>query len=280
MFILLWDYMDVYIATSMRNKWEFEETYDFIRKLFNRKEIRELNLRYFDPTQSNCINRINKGLVEGLMLKRAKCTIYMIQETDTLGKDSELAATLAQGKPVIAYIPEIVEKDHERRIKKYPLYYFKTRIYALRSEGVFENDKFIKSVENNFMKVLNHFIEKYEKYVIKNPFSYDIEAEDKFKNDNSTNFNILCEIITKAEKFNFDKRADILKNSHPLSFQVFLATGVANGVLVVRKIEKCAKILHELLTNDLKFIIRKVDAKEGRCQNMLNLTMNIQNIPV
>ena len=45
------------------------------------------------------------------MLKRAKCTVYSVQDTDTLGKDSELAATLAQGKPVIAYVPRITVED-------------------------------------------------------------------------------------------------------------------------------------------------------------------------
>lgn len=111
---LTWDYMDVYVATSMRHKWEFEETFDFIEDIFKKDKfdddspnpLANLNLRYFDPTQSLCRNRIDKGLIEGLMLKRALCTIYMAQESDTMGKDSELAATLAQGKPVIAYVLE------------------------------------------------------------------------------------------------------------------------------------------------------------------------------
>jgi hypothetical protein len=34
-----------------------------------------------------------------------------MQDTDTLGRDSELAATLAQGKPVIAYVPRITVAD-------------------------------------------------------------------------------------------------------------------------------------------------------------------------
>ncbi|MCI0457910.1 MAG: hypothetical protein L0Z62_13165 [Gemmataceae bacterium] len=33
--------------------------------------------------------------------------MYSVQDTDMLGKHSELAATLAQGKPVIAYVPTI-----------------------------------------------------------------------------------------------------------------------------------------------------------------------------
>jgi hypothetical protein len=44
------------------------------------------------------------------MLRRASCTIYLAQESDTLGKDSELASTLAQGKPVVAYIPDVTEE--------------------------------------------------------------------------------------------------------------------------------------------------------------------------
>jgi hypothetical protein len=50
------------------------------------------------PTQAYCSDRIDKGIAEALMLKRAQCTIYLAQESDTLGKDSELASTLAQGK--------------------------------------------------------------------------------------------------------------------------------------------------------------------------------------
>lgn len=261
---LTWDFMDVYIATSMRNKWEFEETFDFIKKLFSNTLISDLNLRYFDPTMSNCINRINKGIVEGLMLKRAKCTIYMIQETDTLGKDSELAATLAQGKPVIAFIPEIDEKDFKNKILNYPLEYFKKRIYDLYAEEIFDNSDFINEMqekEKNFQNILFDFIKQYDAFRSENPFSYWTKKEEEFRKGYKQ-FELLCEIISKAEKFNFNKRADIIKNSHPLSFQVHLDSGVANGVLVVRKIEHCAKLLKRLLTNDLKFTIKKVDAQE------------------
>ena len=50
------------------------------------------------------------------MLKRAKCTIYLAGETETLGKDSELAATLAQGKTVIAYVPSLEDFDKFKSI--------------------------------------------------------------------------------------------------------------------------------------------------------------------
>src|SRR5262249_16248809 len=108
---LTWDHMDVYFATSMRKAWEFADLYDFISGLMTRPPIHELKARYCEPTQSYTGNRVDKGLVESLMLKRAKCTVYSVQDTDTLGKDSELAAMLAQGKPVIAYVPSKTEND-------------------------------------------------------------------------------------------------------------------------------------------------------------------------
>ena len=38
-------------------------------------------------------------------------------QTDTFGKDSELAVTLAQGKPVLAYVPEMKNlKSYERKL--------------------------------------------------------------------------------------------------------------------------------------------------------------------
>jgi hypothetical protein len=92
---LTWDHMDVYFATSMRKAWEYMDLYDFIEQLMASEEFRDLGVRYFDPTQAYTDNRINKGLVEALMLKRARCTVYSVQDTDTLGKDSELASKLA-----------------------------------------------------------------------------------------------------------------------------------------------------------------------------------------
>ena len=62
----------------MRNSWEFKETYDFINELSGKKEIKKLKLRFFDPTQSACKNPRDKGLLEGLMLKRTLITIYMV----------------------------------------------------------------------------------------------------------------------------------------------------------------------------------------------------------
>ena len=98
-------------------------THDFLSinrlaaQIFNHESLRPLKLRWFDPTQAYCSNRIDKGLAEALMLRRATCTIYLAQETDTLGKDSELASTLAQGKPVIAYLPNVDDAYVDEHLK-------------------------------------------------------------------------------------------------------------------------------------------------------------------
>ena len=97
-------YLDVYVATSMRSESDFSEQHQFLLNVFGHPDIRDLKLRYFDPTVSFDDDRIKKGLIECLMLRRARVTIYLAGAEDTMGKDSELAATLAQGKPVIVYV--------------------------------------------------------------------------------------------------------------------------------------------------------------------------------
>ena len=135
---LTWDHLDIYVATSMRNHWEYEEVFDFTQDLFGSPILTPLKLRYFDPTQSKCRTSRDKGLLEGLMLKRAHCTIYMAQETDTLGKDSELASTLAQGKPVIAFVPTIDPTEYAKTVEQRPLRYAKLRLLDLQASGVLD----------------------------------------------------------------------------------------------------------------------------------------------
>ena len=63
----------------------------------------------------------------------------------------------------------------------------------------------------------------------------------------------LCQIIAESEVRIYNRRAGALRHSHPLAIQVNLETGVANGVLVVRKIEDCARLLRSILTNSMEF---------------------------
>jgi len=266
---LTWDYMDVYIATSMRNKWEFQEAHDLVKGIFSNSQIKKLNLRYFDPTQSKCKNRIDKGLVEGLMLKRVLCSIYMAQESDTMGKDSELAATLAQGKPVIAYIPTIDIDEYSEKIKEYPLYYFEHRLLILQAEEIFDDERCINKLEKyeqEFSEKIKDFQEKLNDYHesedLFKALSLLEEKENEFK-EKCDSFSSMCKILAIAEHYNFERRADTLKKYHPLAIQVDLQSGVANGVLVVRSTEECAELLYQILTNNMEFTIKHT-GEEGK----------------
>jgi hypothetical protein len=249
---LTWDYLDVYVATSMRNKWEYEEIFDFTSMLFQNPGLAPLKLRYFDPTQSKCKTSRDKGLLEGLMLKRASCTIYMAQETDTLGKDSELATTLAQGKPVIAYVPTIEPDDFVRNVAERPLQYAKLRLLHLQASGILEKVDGLSELAQTFLIDLS-------KHRKKQPFDLWDERDDSEFKQAKEYWDRLCHGLAEAEAKAFDSRANVLKKYHPLGMQMDLRTGVANGVLVVRTIKDCADLLVAILRNKAEFSITAED---------------------
>jgi hypothetical protein len=230
---LTFDHLDVYIATSMRDPHEFWLVSGFVEKLFASPSLVPLKLRWFDPTQCYCDNRIDKGLVEGLMLKRAKCTVYLAQESDTLGKDSELASTLAQGKPVIAYVPKLGPYED-----------FKKEAVRLVSE-LYPG----KDLKTLLAKYLPVFFPRgaWEDQQIRN------WLDDPRQVDPETLFLLTYE----RAKAMYDDRAKKLKEVHPLGLQVHLETGVANGVLVARTVEECAQLLHGIMLCDLQFEIEE-----------------------
>lgn len=240
------DFMDVYVATSMRERWEFEDVNNFVKKLSSQSELSELKLRFFDPTQSHLDYRIDKGLIEGLMLKRAACTVYMVQETDTFGKDSELASTLAQGKPVIAYVPHLDPEALSKIALERPLTYLQRRLPQLAAE---------RRIETARLKVVYEFLNEASAF---DPF-YILasDEEQRFMEEHALweRKKEVCEILATSESKLYDLRAETLQQIHPLAVQVHLDTGVANGVLVVRSVENCAKLLRGLLLNSCEFDI-------------------------
>ncbi|MBI1371097.1 MAG: helix-turn-helix domain-containing protein [Planctomycetes bacterium] len=104
-------HMDVYVATSMREAADFISVNAFISNLFGSPDLKPLRLRYFNPTQSWIGDRVAKGLVEALMLRRSRVTVYMAQKGDTFGKDSEASVALGQGKTVIVYVPRLYDEE-------------------------------------------------------------------------------------------------------------------------------------------------------------------------
>jgi len=251
---LTWDHMDVYFATSMRKRWEFEDLYDFVSDLMGQEELTSLNTRYFDPTQSYTADRINKGLVESLMLKRAKCTVYSVQDTDTLGKDSELAATLAQGKPVIAYVPRIVVVDRVNELLAEDPVTIQDRLRFV----IYTDEYFAASLSADDLEFVQNFheLERFEQRRIWRSIP-DNAAIMAFRQAHQVGLERLCQIIAASEAGIYDKRAGTLTNSHPLAVQVNLDTGVANGVLVMRSIEDCARLLRRVLTNAMEFVLQE-----------------------
>ena len=95
--------LDVYVATSMRNRADFRTMAEFCENVFKEPGLRDLNLRYFDPTVSSAGGHEDKGLIECLMVKCAKVLVYCAGEKESYRKDAEAAMALSLGKPVICY---------------------------------------------------------------------------------------------------------------------------------------------------------------------------------
>jgi hypothetical protein len=253
---LTWDHMDVYFATSMRKRWEYEDLYDFVQGLMGREELTGLNLRYFDPTQSFTDNRVNKGLVESLMLKRAQGTVYSVQDTDTLGKDSELAATLAQGKPVIAYVPEIEPQARVAQLMGEDPVTIQDRLRFV----IYADESLVRSLDVEDLEFLQGFreLERFEQGRLWRSLP-DEGAAAALRAELGARLERVCRIIAAAESRIYNRRAVTLRENHPLAIQVNLDTGVANGVLVVRRIPDCARLLRQVLTGTMEFDLRKND---------------------
>lgn len=224
------DHMDVYVATSMRQPHEYLFTNEICREVFGTEDLRELRVRYFDPTQAYCRNRIDKGLSEGLMLKRAKCTLYLIQESDTFGKDSELAATLAQGKPVVAFVPKINDGDEmtfaqklvERLKKVYP-------------------DKTREEIVLDQLRLANPSL-AWE----------NAGVRAWCESGAAGSLEEMQSLLGQQLRIAYDKRAKTLKEDHPLGLQVNLQSGVANGVIVARSERDCARLIRSILLGKLE----------------------------
>jgi hypothetical protein len=193
------DHLDVYFATSMRLQHEYLFANRTIGQIFKHPILQNLKLRWFDPTQAYCQNRIDKSLAEALMLKRAKCTIYLAQESETLGKDSELACTLAQGKTVVVYIPEV-------------------------------NKKYVDEYLSDLKKIERNVNEK--KLILDQLRAFDSslawennEVRKWLENPDTINLISIKDRLEKTIKSSYDKKAKVLCETHPLGIQVNISTG-------------------------------------------------------
>jgi hypothetical protein len=223
------DHLDVYVATSMRARHEYLTVSTLVQQIFNDPRLGELKLRWFDPTQAYCKDRVDKGLSEALMLRRARCTLYFAQESDTLGKDSELASTLAQGKVVIAYVPE--------------------------GDG-----KYVKGLLNQLKEIdpdRDEFEILLEQLQIFDPrAAWENPSVRRWLDNKSTrDIKVATQLLERKVRAHYDNRAKTLKDVHPLGIQVNLTSGVANGVLVVRTVSDCAELIRRAVMRTMEFRI-------------------------
>src|SRR3984957_13067841 len=98
--------LDVYVATSMRTRQDFRNMADTCERIFADNRLKDMNLRYFDPTLSAATGHEDKGLIECLMVKCARVLVYCAGVKESYGKDAEAAMALSLGKPVIFYCDE------------------------------------------------------------------------------------------------------------------------------------------------------------------------------
>jgi hypothetical protein len=217
----------------MREQHEFLSISRLATQIFTHSAIASLRLRWFDPTQAYCADRIDKGLSEALMLRRATCTIYLAQESDTLGKDSELASTLAQGKPVVAFIPEVTEA------------YVDTHLETLRKARA----------ESSSTRLMLEQLRVFDPHAAWS----DAEVRKWCEAPDDADAAVLRARLQGQIKKHYDYRARTLRESHPLGIQVNLETGVANGVLVVRTVPDCAHLVRNIVTHRLEFILEEDD---------------------
>jgi hypothetical protein len=243
------EHLDVYVATSMREPHEFLFVAKFCKDLFEREDLQPLKLRYFDPTLAYTPDRIDKGLCEALMLRRAKCTIFLAQETDTLGKDSELASTLAQGKTVIAYVPTVTDEYFQE---------FSDQLFTGATTAVERKNKILNSLKS-INPGLAWTDRTVQSWLQDAEFCSESELLTRLKTELSTHY---------------DKRATVLEKNHPLGIQVHLATGVAVGVLVVRNIDHCAQLLVTILQQSMTFTVARLGPTDKPTHLVLRETIS------
>jgi transcriptional regulator with XRE-family HTH domain len=274
------DFMDVYVATSMRSDADFAAVNSFVRRLFGHEEVHPLKLRYFNPTQSWIEDRVAKGLVEALMLKRADFTIYLAQKSDSFGKDSEASVALGQGKPVVVFVPSLRVPEVDVDSERLGLLSRAELQGLVKREATGEDQDVDEATDDQAL--LSHILvlrlqrasfDALARAAREHWADFDFYGEDgriQSETDRAAYRQWLDAAINGtptdpgpvvrehiigilvATAINAEKRATVFREVHPLALQVILSSGVLNGILVVRSIDGCAAVLSRLVRNDLE----------------------------
>jgi hypothetical protein len=254
--------LDVYVATSMREPLNFTTNWEFVRRLFHQGELAEWRLRYFDPTQAFLEDRIQKGLLECLMIKRTRLTVYNAQETDTFGKDAEAGVTLAQRKPVIVYVARLFEHlpalqslykaiDDGARVERDAF------VETLIKQGVIEakeRDNFL-GPEKTKADVVRGVIEKHGQSALRELGEDKIAVEliRQGYDPEQAGADLVPFTLRKIQML--ERRALTFRDIHPLSLQTSPIDGVSRGVIVTRSVGTTAEVAKGIFLGTLRFEI-------------------------
>lgn len=281
------DYMDVYVATSMRTESDFVSVNRFVERLFSHSDVEPLRLRYFNPTQSWIEDRVAKGLVEALMLRRSLVTLYMAQKSDSFGKDSEASVALGQGKAVIVYVPKLSYPDgrldseellatSDARLRE-----ILADSYSVEELDEFDHDGLFSAALAHQLNALSdgQMLELVELHwadlaladeserIVARPDERDSDVISRRKQYSEFVAGVAkgrkpvlnAEVRRELEKIvcavvtNFElRRARVFKDVHPLALQVIVSSGIINGILVSRSLDSCASLLRGVLENSLE----------------------------
>ncbi|MGE6383580.1 hypothetical protein ACQKCO_18500, partial [Shewanella baltica] len=250
----------------------------------------------------NKADRVAKGLVEALMLKRASLTIYMAQKSDTFGKDSEASVSLGQGKPVIVYVPKLrIEGDIVVDVEEY---FKKSRVELSELYSGLPNSEEVDDTIDDEALIASIITESLTnctdecicEAVNKVWADFDLYSEsarvnssereayrqwlDVVKSDSSHDLiplsirNVVIGILV-ATSINFEKRAKVFREVHPLALQVILSTGVLNGILVTRDVGQCAEVLVSIIKNDLNLDMTKDESNYRVVERITGSTIRV-----
>jgi len=257
--------IDIYFATSMRNALDFVSNARFVENVIGILKNQGINLSYFDPTQSYLDDRIQKGLIESIMIKRAKIVVYNAQEKETFGKDAEAGIGLASQKHVIIYVPRLLPISEELK-----------EFYNILDTVGYEKEPLGKKLgecsylsEEQYFKFIAQETEKVEaierllsesgklKEIFNKIKVEELKGELAAKGYDPTD----PEIAPKIQVYSFEKmlkfesRALLFKDLHPLSFQISPVDGIARGVFVTRTPDETAELIRGLLLKTLEYEI-------------------------
>jgi len=207
---------------------------------------------------------VRKGLLECLMIKRAKLTVYNAQEADTFGKDAEAGVTLAQGKPVVVYVARLFGENE----------FFKPIYQAIDASARLSRNDFIELISKNGLlaegdtkplysaektkgDVIKALIERRGSEAVGKIASREVAMELIRQGYDPPQETTKLSATTLDRVVRLERRALTFRDVHPLSIQASPIDGVARGVMVTRTIEDTAKTVANVLLGTVDYEIRE-----------------------